>query len=176
MSFARGVRLWTERRCRTCIRSKELSMSRKVIAHLFSAVNGVVESPNEWQFDAFGPEELQLMERVIAPVTDVVIGRGLWQEWAAFWPDAQDPFAQFINSVRKHVVSSTLDDVSNWGNSALVEGDPIRYVQALKDGDAEGDITVAGGIDTVRSLFLAGVIDELTLTTHPVVGVGRRLF
>jgi RNA polymerase sigma-70 factor (ECF subfamily) len=36
---------------------------------------------------------------------------------------------------------------------------------------------VVGGIETVRSLFLAGLIDELTLTTHPVVaGEGRRLF
>ncbi len=31
-------------------------MARKVIAHLFSSVNGVSESPNEWQFDAFGPK------------------------------------------------------------------------------------------------------------------------
>ena len=56
-------------------------MSRKVTAHLFSSVNGVVESPNRWQFDAFGPEEGQMMGEVIGAVTDVVIGRRLWQEW-----------------------------------------------------------------------------------------------
>ena len=28
----------------------------------------------------------------------------------------------------------------------------------------------------MRSLFLAGAIDELTLSTHPVTRVGRRLF
>jgi dihydrofolate reductase len=40
-----------------------------------------------------------------------------------------------------------------------------------------GDVSVAGGIDTIPSLFLAGVIDELVLTTHPVVtNEGRRLF
>ena len=49
-------------------------------------------------------------------------------------------------------------------------------MSALKEGDGEGGISVVGGIDTIRSLFLAGVIDELTLTTHPAVGVGRRLF
>jgi RNA polymerase sigma-70 factor (ECF subfamily) len=48
-------------------------------------------------------------------------------------------------------------------------------VRALKDGDG-GGISVVGGVDTTRSLFLAGVIDALTLTTHPVAGVGRRLF
>ncbi len=36
-------------------------MARTVIAHLFSSVNGVSESPNEWQFDAFGPEEGEML-------------------------------------------------------------------------------------------------------------------
>lgn len=151
-------------------------MARLVTAHLFHAVNGVVESPDQWQFDAFGAEEGELMGRAIAPVTDVVIGRKLWQEWSEFWPaaPADDPFAGFINSVRKHVVSSTLGGELGW-NSTLVDGDPVAYVRELKAGDG-GDISVAGGVETVRGLFLAGIVDRLMLTTHPVAGVGRRLF
>lgn len=150
-------------------------MSRKVIAHLFNSVNGVVESPNRWQFDAFGPEEGQLMGEVIGPVTDVVIGRRLWQEWSEYWPGADDPFGQFINPVRKHVVTSTLSGDLPW-NSTVIKGDPVDYVKTLREQE-RGDISVAGGIDTIRSLFLAGVIDELILTTHPVVrNEGRRLF
>jgi dihydrofolate reductase len=150
-------------------------MSRKVTAHLFNSVNGVVESPNLWQFGAFGPEEGQLMGEVIGQVTDVVIGRKLWQEWSEFWPGADDPFGQFINPVRKHVLTSTLSGDLPW-NSAVSTGDPVDYVKELREQDG-GDILVAGGVDTVRSLFLAGVIDELILTTHPVVtNEGRRLF
>jgi dihydrofolate reductase len=150
-------------------------MNRKVTAHLFSTLNGVVENPNLWQFDAFGPEEGQLMGEVIGPVTDVVIGRRLWQEWSQFWPGADDPFGQFINPVRKHVVSTTLSGDLPW-NSTVITGDPVNYVQNLRDQDG-GQISVTGGIDTVRSLFLAGIVDELILTTHPVVAnVGRRLF
>lgn len=74
----------------------------------------------------------------------------------------------------KHVISSTLEGELGW-NSTLVDGDPIEYVRALKAGEG-GEISVAGGIETVRSLFLGGVIDRLILTTHPVVGQGRRLF
>lgn len=56
-------------------------------------------------------------------------------------------------------------------------GDPIAYVRALADNGESGDIIVAGGIETVCTLFLGGVIDTLTLTTHPVIaGEGRRLF
>lgn len=150
-------------------------MSRKVVAHLFNSVNGAVESPDQWQFDAFGPEEGELMGQVIGPVTDVVIGRKLWQEWSEYWPGAEDPFGTFINPVRKHVVTSTLSGPLSW-NSTAIEGDPVEYVKNLRE-QGEGDISVAGGIDTVRSLFLAGVIDELTLTTHPVVTNNqRRLF
>ena len=135
----------------------------------------MVESPNLWQFDAFGREEGQLMGAVIGAVTDVIIGRRLWQEWSEFWPGADDPFGQFINPVRKHVVTGTLSGDLPW-NSTAIDGDPVGYVRNLRDGDG-GDISVTGGIDTVRSLFLAGVIDELTLTTHPVVtNEGRRLF
>lgn len=40
-----------------------------------------------------------------------------------------------------------------------------------------GEISIVGGIETIRSLFLRGLIDELTLTTHPVLtNEGRRLF
>lgn len=150
-------------------------MDRKVVAHLFHSLNGVVESPNLWQFDAFGPEEGELMGQTIGPVTDVVIGRKLWQEWSEYWPGADDPFGAWINPVRKHVVSSTLSGDLPW-NSTLIEGDPVAYVRQLRS-SGSGDISVAGGIETVRSLFLAGQIDALTLTTHPVAtNEGRRLF
>jgi RNA polymerase sigma-70 factor (ECF subfamily) len=152
-------------------------MSRKTTAHLFSSANGVVEAPNLWQFDAFGPDEEQMMGQSIGPVTDLVLGRKLWQEWAEYWPaqPADDPFGSWINPVRKHVISSTLTGELGW-NSVRVDTDPVAYVRALREGDG-GNISIGGGIDTIRSLFLAGVIDELTLTFHPVVtNEGRRLF
>ncbi|TAM93778.1 MAG: dihydrofolate reductase [Jatrophihabitans sp.] len=150
-------------------------MTRRTVAHLFSSVNGVVEAPNLFQFDAFGPEEGELMGRTLGPVTDAVIGRTLWQEWSQYWPGNDDPFGSFINPVRKHVLSSTLAGDIGW-NSTVVDGDPVAYVEQLRR-TGEGDISVCGGIATIRSLFLAGVVDELTLTVHPVVtGEGRRLF
>lgn len=150
-------------------------MARKTTAHLFSSVNGVVESPDQFQFDAFGPEEGQMMGEAIGNVTDVVIGRKLWQEWSQYWPGAGDPFGAFINPVRKHVVTSTLSGDLGW-NSTVIDGDPVSYVKRLQQ-QGDGDIAVTGGIETIRSLFLAGVVDAVTLTVHPVVtNQGRRLF
>jgi dihydrofolate reductase len=133
-------------------------MTRKTTAHLFCSVNGVVEAPNLFQFDAFGPEEGQMMGRAIEGITDVVIGRKLWQEWSEYWPGVDDPFGYL-----------------GW-NSTVIDGDPVSYVQKLQQ-QGEGGIGVVGGIETTRSLFLAGLIDALTLTVHPVVtDQGRRLF
>lgn len=151
-------------------------MARTTVAHLFHSINGAVENPHHWQFDAFGPEEGEAMMAAISPVTDVVMGRKLWEEWSEFWPkaDANDPFAQWINAIPKHVLSSSQDGDIGW-NSTAISGDALEYIRQLRDGEG-GQISVAGGIDTIRSLFLAGLIDELTLTTHPVVTEGRRLF
>jgi dihydrofolate reductase len=152
-------------------------MARTITAHMFSSVNGVSESPERFQFDAFGQAEGEMMGKTLAGVTDVVMGRTLWQEWSEFWPpmEGSDPFAAFINPVRKHVISTTLTGELGW-DSTLVDGDPVDAVRQLRDQQG-GDILVAGGIETVRSLFLAGLIDALTLTGHSAVtGEGRRLF
>ncbi|WP_420099631.1 hypothetical protein [Corynebacterium sp.] len=87
-------------------------MSRKTIAHLFHSLDGAVEDPHLWQFDAFGEEDGVAMDPHITPVTDAVIGRQLWTEWSQYWPNAghsedTDDFAAWVNPVRKHAISST---------------------------------------------------------------------
>ena len=149
---------------------------RQVTAHLFSSIDGVVESPNLFQFGAFGPEEGAAMGRVLTPVTDVILGRRIYEEWADYWPASPgDPFGNFINPVRKHVASRTLTGPLTWQNSQLIEGDLLDYVTELKAGEG-GDISV-NGISVIRQLLMAGLIDALTLTVHPASGgVGKRLF
>ncbi|MGP5037492.1 dihydrofolate reductase family protein [Corynebacterium variabile] len=156
---------------------KEGIMPRTTIARLFHTLIGVVEDPHLWQFDSFGEEDGLGTQTCLAPVNDVVIEATPWKEWSEYRPaqGPADPFAQWINPIRKHVISSTLPAELPW-NSSLVTGDPVAYVRELRE-TGEGDIAVAGGITTVRTLFLAGLIDRLTFTTHPaVVGEGHRLF
>jgi dihydrofolate reductase len=149
---------------------------RQVTAHLFHSLDGVVSSPNLWQFDAFDDDLGQLMMSTLATTDAVILGRTTYEEWAGYWPDAQDPFAQFINPVPKHVASTTLKGPLEWSNSTLIEGDLLDFVRALKETDGQ-DIAVNGSISVVRQLFLGGLMDRLTLTTHPVVaGAGKHLF
>ncbi|MGO4432612.1 dihydrofolate reductase family protein, partial [Paenarthrobacter sp. RAF9] len=118
------------------------------------------------------------LTKMINTVDTVVLGRISYQEWAQYWPNAtqDDDFAKFINPVEKFVASRTLAEPLEWENSHLIEGDVEQFVTELKNRDG-GEIAVCGSISLVRQLLFGGVLDELTLMTHPVVaGSGRRLF
>lgn len=149
---------------------------RRVLAGLFHAIDGVVEAPNLWQFDAFDAELGQLLAETIATADTVVLGRKGYEEWASFWPmaPADMAFRDFINAVQKFVASRTLKAPLGWENSSVIPGELETFVRELKGKDGK-DIAVMASISVVRQLFLAGLMDELTLITHPVIaGQGHR--
>jgi dihydrofolate reductase len=152
---------------------------RKVTAGLFHSLDGAVEAPDQWQFDAFDDELGALLGKTLAATDTVILGRVGYEEWAGFWPDAEfdDDFKTFINTVPKHVASRTLTGPLAWSHSSLIPGDLNTFVRDLKAKEG-GDIAVMASISLVRQLFLAGLLDELTLITHPVVAGSRyrRLF
>lgn len=154
---------------------------RKVVSALFHSLDGAVESPDQWQFDSFDAELGELMTRTIGTIDDAVMGRVTYQEWAGYWPHSapseDNPFAEFINLVPKHVASTTLTGPLAWQNASLIKGGLHDHVRGLRESTGQ-DIGVQGSISIVRDLFLAGLLDELILITHPVIAGGsfRRLF
>lgn len=152
---------------------------RKITAGYFHSIDGVVTDPDQWQFDAFDNDLGAMLGEVMARVDTVLLGRVGYGEWAGYWPNAEsdEGFAAFINGVPKFVASRTLKPGDlTWENSSLIEGDLLAFARKLKS-DEGGDIAVMGGFSLARQLFFAGLLDELTLITHPVIaGTGRRLF
>ena len=152
---------------------------RKLTAGLFHSLDGAVEAPDQWQFDSFDDELGVLLGRTMAATDTVLLGRVGYEEWAGYWPTAEfdDAFKTFINTVPKHVASRTLEGPLAWSNSSLIAGELGAFVRHLKQQQG-GDIAVMASITLVRQLFLAGLIDELTLITHPVIAGTRyrRLF
>jgi len=150
---------------------------RKVIASLFSTLDGVVEAPNEWQF-AFDDEMGAAMSRTLEAQDAVLLGRVTYTEWAGYWPTSTDePFASWINRTPKYVASTTLDSVDEWPNSTLIRGSVADFVSELRQQDG-GTIGTAGSPTLVRTMFDEGLLDELILLIHPVVAGGgrKRLF
>jgi dihydrofolate reductase len=105
-----------------------------------------------------------------------MLGRKTYQVWVDYWPPStEEPFASFINSMPKYVVSTTLDKV-DWDNTTLIKGDLAAQIEKLKNQPGT-TIGVQGSPTLVRSLLEQGLLDELTLMVHPVVaGKGKRLF
>ncbi|MGW8762586.1 dihydrofolate reductase family protein [Streptomyces sp. NPDC055815] len=150
---------------------------RKVVSGLFVSLDGVAQSPNEWQF-AFDEEMGAALAETLETADTILLGRVTFTEWAGYWPTVTSGedvgFAQWINESPKYVFSSTLDSVDDWENSTLVSGDPAATIEGLKAGEGK-NITVAGSPTLVRSLLEQDLLDELVLLIHPVVaGEGRK--
>ena len=77
--------------------------------------------------------------------------------------------------VHSYVFSRTLDSIKRKGVT-LVKDDAAEFVRDLKERPGK-DICVFGGGDLARSLFAAGVIDEIGINIQPVMlGAGIPLF
>lgn len=150
---------------------------RKIVAGLFISLDGVVESPDQWQFPYFNDEMGQAVGTLMAATDTMLLGRRTYEEFAAFWPNqsGDDPIAAQMNDTPKVVVSTTLDTVE-WKNSTLISGNVAEALAALKQQPGKV-IGITGSGTLVRSLLRDGLLDELHLLVHPiVVGSGKRLF
>jgi dihydrofolate reductase len=158
--------------------SEEVLM-RKVVASEFVSLDGVVESPDKWHFPYFNDEMGDAIGAAMAASDAMLMGRVLYEEWAAFWPKQdpdENPVAAQMNGVRKYVVSTTLEEHLEWQNSTLIGDNVAEEISRLKEQPGK-DISISGSPTLVRSLLADGLLDELRLMLHPiVVGSGKRLF
>jgi dihydrofolate reductase len=147
----------------------------RIISNFFIALDGVVERPDQWHMSYFNDEMGAVVGAGMETSKAFLMGRKVYDEWAAYWPTSTDePFATFLNSVPKYVVSGSLQD-PEWTNTTVVPGD-VDAVRRLKE-SVDGDIAMSGSAITVRWLLANGLLDELRLLVHPIaVGQGQRLF
>ena len=109
-------------------------------------------------------------------------GRKLWETMSSYWPTgdqqpnatpAEIEFARNWRDTPKTVFSSTIKKV-DW-NARLVTGDPVAEITRLKAQD--GEPMRVGGPTLAAAAMRAGLIDEYTIVTHPVlVGGGTPFF
>ncbi len=155
---------------------------RTLIVTEFITLDGVVEAPGGepshphagWTMPLGVPElfEYKLAETLEAD--SLLLGRITYEGFSAAWPDRDGEFADKMNAMPKHVVTSTLSPL-DW-NAEVVSGDVPSGVRRLKGGDG-GPILVAGSATLVRTLLAHGLVDELRLMVFPVlVGGGLTIF
>ena len=150
---------------------------RKIKSNFFISLDGVVESPDKWHFPYFDDEMGAAVGAGFATADAILMGRVLYEEWAAYWPEhADQPFGEVMNRISKYVVSNSLR-AAEWQNTEIISGDVAQRLTAIKAQDG-GDIAMSGSPTTVRWLMREGLVDELNLLMHPIaVGEGlARLF
>lgn len=147
----------------------------RIISNFFIALDGVVEAPDQWHMSYFNDEMGAAIGAGMETNKAFLMGRKLYDEWAAYWPTSTDePFASFFNNHPKYVISSSLENPS-WNNTTVLPGD-VDAIRQFKEG-IDGDISMSGSAITVRWLLANGLLDELRLLVHPIaVGQGQRLF
>ena len=121
---------------------------RKIKSNFFISLDGVVESPDKWHFPYFDDEMGAAVGAGFATADAMLMGRVLYEEWAAYWPEhADEPFGDVMNSTKKYVVSNSLQ-AAEWQNSEIVSGDVAQRLTELKAQDG-GDIAMSGSATTV---------------------------
>ena len=159
---------------------------RKLTVNTFMSLDGVMQAPGGpeedptggftkggWAANYFDDEMIERMST--AEPYELLLGRGTYEIFAAHWPYDEGPIADRLNSIRKHVASTTLERVE-WNNSALISGDVAEYVAALKGEDGP-EIQVHGSPGLIQTLLRHDLIDLFRLWIFPVVlGSGKRFF
>ncbi len=159
---------------------------RTLAINAFTSLDGVMQSPGGpdedptgdfthggWAVNHFDDEMMGRMAES-APY-ELLLGRGTYEIFAAHWPYDEGPIADHLNGTRKHVASTTLEQVE-WNNATLSEGDVAEYVAARKREDGP-EIQVHGSVGLIQTLLAHDLVDELRVWIFPVViGTGKRLF
>lgn len=150
---------------------------RKLVVTEFLTLDGVMENP-AWSM-GYWCDEIAAFKGAEQIACDAfLLGRVTYEAFASVWPhrsNEDDPGAEAMNGYPKYVASRTLKEVS-WNNSQLITGDTATGIQKLKEMPGK-DILVYGSGKLVNFLLGAGLVDQISLLTYPVVlGQGQRLF
>ena len=157
---------------------------RKLIVTEFVSLDGVMEAPggepgyahSGWVGEVPGDDKFEYKFAELLEADAQLLGRVTYESFAGAWPGRTGEFADRMNTMPKHVVSSTLPEPLEWENSTLLRGEPVQAVAELKAG-AGGSILLPGSRTLAQTLMKAALVDEFRLMVFPVIlGSGRRLF
>ena len=142
----------------------------KIINSTFVSIDGVINHMDAWHFDYGGDEQEQIALEQITASDAMLMGRKTYEVYASAWPEREGTYPAKINSIRKYVVSTTLDR-ADWNNTTVINGDLVAEVAKLKA--QPGDILMHGFGPVAQALVAAGLLDVLHLWVHPqFAGVG----
>jgi dihydrofolate reductase len=145
----------------------------KIINSTYISLDGVIENPHLWPAlpETRGDTGNQIQVDLLHESDAVLMGRRTYDVFSPAWQSRSgDPYSDRINTMKKYVVSSSLQD-PDWANTTVIDGDVVGEVRRIKD-EPGGDLVQYGFGSVSFQLLEAGLLDELRLWVHPQI-VGR---
>ena len=117
----------------------------------------------------FSEDVAELMKDMWPRVDVMLMGRKTWvTSQEQFTEEELEEAAKMNAGFTTYVFSRSLPAGPAKGNVEIVNADAAEFVRELKTQPGK-DIMVMGGGELARSLFEAGVIDEIGFNIHPVL-------
>src|SRR3954463_8658966 len=168
----------------------------KVIASITTSVDGYVTGPHDgpeyglgkggerlhywvmggpWTYDGghefamHGPDK-EFYDQLIATISSGVVGRGMYDAAGAWGGSNPFPGPLFVLTHR------TQEQPASDSGFTVVSGLNDALAQATEAAGGK-DVAIGGGAAVIRQALAAGRVDQLALSTAPVIlGAGKRLF
>jgi dihydrofolate reductase len=168
----------------------------KVIASITTSVDGFVTGPDDgpecglgrggerlhywvmggpWTYDgghdfAMKGADKEFFDELVAGVGAGIVGRGMYNA-AGAW-GGTNPFPGPLFVLTHHPEEQPPPEAG----FRFVSGLDEALAQATEAANGK-DVAISGGADVIRQALAAGRVDELVLSTAPVIlGAGKRLF
>ena len=148
---------------------------RKLVESTFVTLDGVISSPEKWGPPYWDEEHSGYAHSLLFASDALLLGRETYQGFAEAWPTRTgDEYADRINSLPKHVVTTSLQE-TKW-NATRIQGDVAGEVAKLKEQPGQNILKFGTG-QLDRTLMQHNLTDEYHFWVFPVVaGSGQRLF
>jgi dihydrofolate reductase len=112
----------------------------------------------------------EFYDELVSTLAAEVVGRGMYDAAGAWGGTNPFPAPLFV------VTHRTADQPPAESGFRFVGGLDTALAQAAEVA-GEGDVAIGGGADVIRQALAAGKVDELVISTAPVIlGAGKRLF
>ena len=162
---------------------------RRIVGAVFQTLDGVMQAPGGksedptdgfthggWQMGYSDEVAEAAIGELLKPPFALLLGRRTYDIFASYWPYVQGEEAgigESFTKAEKYVLTNGNAPL-DWENSHRVAS--MDELAKIKEGDGP-DLRIWGSGAIYPGLIEAGLLDELTLLTYPLVlGQGKRTF
>jgi dihydrofolate reductase len=137
---------------------------RRVVLYMMTSVDGFIAGPDgdlDWMISPDPDRQAEGLEQLDA-IDAALIGRGVYDEMAAYWPTATGEYADRINAMPKLVFSRRPEPLA-WTNARVVpvdgDRDLVEQVTRLRRQPGK-DMVLFGGARLAQAFARLRLVDE----------------